>query len=178
MIYAVDTYFEYVAARMASVVNPNRRVVGVMDAMDWPPKTVLMESFYLLLLGERPMIGKEFWSAAIPVEVHTLQWTWIIQGGELTQGKVGRSRGDRYRTNMLMRQEILQGTYPWFCQKQSWGVQGTTPSGVSLVGTPVVPNECIWWNQPTFLNRVDRESGMIFGTATVQVVDMTQEIDT
>jgi len=147
-----------------------------MDAADWPPKQIVMEAFYLLTLGEKPIVGKSFWSAASPVVVHTLQWTWLIQGSDLTSGKIGRNRGDRYRTNMTMREELLKATYPWFTQKQTWTVQGNTPSGIALQGTPVVPSESIWWNQPTFLNRIDRESGLVYGTATLQLTDMTETI--
>ena len=176
MLHAVDSYFEYISNRMATVVNPNRKVVALMDALDWPPKTVLMEAFYLLTLGEKPIIGKSFWSAETTTVVHTLQWTWLIQGTDLTQGKIGRNRGDRYRTNMTMRQELIQASYPWFCQKQKWSVQGDTPSGIALQGTPVDPAEFVWWQKSTFMNRVDRESGLVYGTATLQLVDMTEPV--
>ncbi len=161
---------------MSTIVNPDRKMIGVVDAMDWPPNSVKMESFYLLVLGQKPVIGKSFWSSAIPVVVHTLQWTWMIQGTDLSGNKVGRSRGDRYRTNMTMRQELLKATYPWFCQKQNWTVQGTTPSGLALQGTPVVPSESIWWSPPSFLNRLDTDSGMVYGGATIQLTDMTELI--
>jgi hypothetical protein len=151
-------------------------MVGIVDAMDWPPNSVKLESFYLLVLGQKPVIGKSFWSAAIPVVVHTLQWTWMIVGSDLVSGKVGRSRGDRYRTNLTMRQELLKATYPWFCQKQSWAVQGNTPSGLALQGTPVVPSEYVWWSPLTFLNRLDKDSGVVYGAATVQLTDMTEMI--
>lgn len=176
MLNAVDTYFEYVSNRMATIVNPQRKVVGVSDAMDWPPKNILFDSFYLLVLGQKPVVGKSFWSASVPVLVHTLQWTWMIQGTDLSGNIVGRSRGDRYRVNMTMRQEILKATYPWFCQKQSWQVTGGTPAGLALKGTPVVPSESIWWTPPTFLNRVDSDPGIIYGSATVQLTDMTETI--
>jgi hypothetical protein len=175
MIEAVDSFFEYVSSRMATI-NPKRQVVMVMDASDWPPKNIVMEAFYLLTLDEKPIIGKSFWSATIPVVMHTLQWTWIVQGADLTQGKIGRNRGDRYRTAFTMKGELLKAMYPWFCLKQSWAAVGTTPSGVVLQGTPTNPQESIWWNQPTFLNRTDRESGIVTGTATVQLGDMTEAI--
>ena len=176
MLYALDTYFEYVANRMANVVNPNRKVVAIMDAADWPSKQILMESFYLLVLGQKPIQDKSFWSSEISVYAHTLQWTWLIQGADLTQGKIGRNRGDRYRTNMTMREELIKATYPWFTGKQKWSVVGNTPSGIALEGTLVTPAESIWWTKPTFLNRVDRESGIVYGTGTVQVVDMTETV--
>ena len=178
MLDAIDSYFEYVAGRMATI-NPARKMVGVQDAMDWPPKStesIAMESFYLLTLGQRPLIGKSFWSSTIPVLEHTLQWTWLIAGSDLVPGKIGRNRGDRYRTNMTMREELLKATYPWFAQKQNWSVVGNTPSGVALKGTPVVPSEYVWWTPPAFLNRIDRGSGVVYGAATVKLMAMEQEI--
>lgn len=176
MLPAIDSYFEYVSDRMATVVNPNRKIVGLMDAMDWPPKNILMEAFYLLTLGEKPIIGKSFWSSSITTVVHTLQWTWIILGTDLTTGKIGRNRGDRYRVNMRMRQELITANYPWFCQKARWSVQGDTPSGVVLTSDPVDPPEFVWWQKSQFMNRIDRESGTVYGTATVNLVDMTEAV--
>jgi hypothetical protein len=172
VLNGIDTYFEYVSNRMATIVNPQRKMVGVMDAMDWPPKNVLLEAFYLLTLGEKPLVDADFWSATITTVVHTVQWTWLITGSDLTSGKVGRSRGDRYRTNMQMRDELTHATYPWFAQKNEFSVLGTTPTGLALQATPVVPNEDIWWTSLTFLNKIDRESGLVYGAATVQITDM------
>lgn len=171
MLDVVDSYFEYVAGRMVTI-NPIRQMVGVSDAMDWPVKNVVLEAFYLLVLGQRAAGSKAFWSPTVSVFTHALQWTWIIAGTDLTQGKVGRSRGDRYRTNMTMREELVNATYPWFAQKQTWAVIGSTPAGLALQGTPVVPSEQIWWTPPTFQNRVDEKSGLIYGSATVQVTAM------
>ena len=177
MLDAVDSYFQYVAERMATI-NPDRQMVGVVDAMDWPPKNVdlILSGFYLMTLGQRPLTSKSFWSAAIPVVSHTLQWTWIIAGSDLTSGRVGRSRGDRYRTNMTMREELLKATYPWWTEKKEWSVVGNTPSGLALDSESLSPVEFVWWTPPTFLNRMDREAGVIYGAATVQLVEMTEEI--
>jgi hypothetical protein len=176
MLAAIDSYFEYMAAGIKQV-NPARQVVGISDAMDWPPKNVIMNAFYLLILGERGITGKSFWSSAIPVIVHTLQWTWIIQGSDLTKGTIGRSRGDRYRTNITMREELLKATFQaWFTEKLDWSVVGNTPAGLALESNPKTPAEYFWWTSLTFLNRLDRDSGVVYGAATVQVTDMTQEI--
>jgi hypothetical protein len=172
MLNGIDTYWEYVSDRMTTVVNPDRQMIGVMDAMDWPPKNVVPEAFYLLVLGERPVTNKSFWSPTITTVVHTVQWTWLIIGTDLTQGKVGRSRGDRYRTNMIMRDELTHATYPWYAQKNEYSVVGNTPSGLALKATPVEPTEDIWWTPLTFLNRIDRDTGVVYGAATVQITDM------
>lgn len=175
MLQAVDSYFEYVRNRMLTV-NPARKVVGVSDAMDWPSDVAIMNAFYLLTMGEKPITGKSFWSAAVPVVVHSLQWVWLIQGSDLTEGKVGRSRADRYRTNMTMRQELLKANYAWWGEKSNFSVIENTPSGPALQSTPMDPVENVWWTPLTFLNRLDRESGVIYGAASTQLTDMTETI--
>lgn len=172
MIDAIDSYFQILEKGILQA-NPNRKVIGVMDAMDWPPKNVQLEAFYLLLLGARGVSNKGFWSAANPTYVHSLQWTWIVAGSDLTQGKIGRSRGDRYRTNMIMRDELVVATQSaWWAEKLKYSVVGNTPSGVALQSTELNPSEFIWWTPYTFLNRIDRESGLIYGAASVQITDM------
>jgi hypothetical protein len=169
---AIDSYFQIIEAGILKA-NPNRKVIGVMDAMDWPPKQIQLESFYLLVLGSRGVTSKSFWSSANPTLVHTLQWTWIVAGSDLTSGKIGRSRGDRYRTNMIMRDELIvatQGT--WWTEKLNWSVTGNTPSGIALQSVELNPPEFLWWTPLVFLNRQDREAGVIYGAATVQVTDI------
>lgn len=152
--------------------------MGIVDAMDWPPKATPanMNAFYLLILGQKPLTSKDFWSPTVPVIVHTLQWTWMIQGSDLIQGKVGRSRGDRYRTNMLMREELLKANYPWWCEKQESTVQGNTPSGLALSQQPLNPVEQLWWTTLTFLNRLDMDSGTVYGAASIQLTEMSETI--
>ena len=154
-------------------INSARKIVGIMDAMDWPPKNVQNEAFYLLLLGARGITTKGFWSSAQPTLVHTVQWTWIVAGSDLTQGKIGRSRGDRYRTNMKMRDELITSTRgAWWTEKLMWSVVGNTPSGVALKSNELNPTEFIWFTPFVFLNRQDREAGLIYGAASVQITDM------
>lgn len=172
MIDAIDSYFQIIQQGI-NVANPNRKVIGVIDAMDWPPKNVILEAFYLLVLGARGINGKSMWSSAVPSFVHTLQWVWVIQGSDLTSGKVGRSRGDRYRTNITMRDELVVATQQaWWTEKLQWSVQGNTPSGLALQSASLNPKEYLWWSPLTFLNRQDRESGTIYGAAQVQVTDI------
>lgn len=172
IIDAIDTYFSYVANRMNTIVNPQRQMIGCSDAMDWPPKNVIPEACYLLYLGARPITGKSFWSVEITTVVHTVQWVWLIIGADLTQGKIGRNRGDKYRTNMQMRDELTHATYPWFTMKNSYSVLGSTPTGLALQATPVSPVEDIWWTSLTFLNRIDQTSGVVYGAASAQITDM------
>lgn len=176
MLAAIDSYFEFMQAGI-QLANPGRKIIGISDAMDWPPKNIIFEAFYLLVIGQRGLSNKSFASSAIPVIVHTLQWVWLVAGSDLTQGKIGRSRGDRYRTNIMMREELLKATQSfWFTEKLAWSIKGNTPSGIALESSPKSPVEFVWWTPLTFLNRVDREAGVIYGAATVQITDMTQEL--
>lgn len=172
MLDAMDSYFEYMLTGIRAV-NPNRKVIGIVDAMDWPPKDIQMEAFYLLLLGARGITGKGFWSPTNPTYVHSVQWVWLVAGSDLTQGKIGRSRGDRYRTNLMMRDELIVATLgAWWTEKMDWQVVGNTPSGVALKSKSKNPSEFIWWTPLVFLNRQDREAGVIYGAASVQITDM------
>lgn len=174
MIDAVDSYWRHAVERMQTI-NPSRQMLGVMDAQDWPPKEVRFESFYLLVLGEPPL-GRSFASAAIPVVSHELQWVWMILGTDLTRGKVGRGRGDRYRTDMEMKSELLNANFPMFAEKKEWSISGGSAAAIQLTGTPVTPSESIWWSPLVFTRRTDQESGSIYGAASVSLVDMTEQI--
>ncbi|SRR6266566_3508218 len=167
---AIDSYFEYVTARML-VINSARQMVGISDASDWPPKQVVMEAFYLLVVGERTA-SSSFWSPAVPVVTDLLQWQWLIAGTDLTKGQVGRSRGDRYRTNTTMRSELRKASWPWWAPKKSWAVIGNTPSGLALQGTAVSPAEQIWFGPLSFTSRVDKVSGSVYGVAAVNLSSM------
>src|SRR5262245_58732789 len=114
MIEGVDTFEEHFRSRVQAT-NPARKVMGMMDAQDWPPENVELESFYLLSLGENP--SAEAQSSVMPVYIHTIQITWIITGSDLIASNRGRNRGDRYRTNLQMKKEILNGLYPYFADK-------------------------------------------------------------
>ena len=170
MISAIDSHYLAVKARVQTL-NPNRQVVGVMDAMDWPPLDVKMEALYCLALGEVPL-GKQAYSASIPVVVHTVQWTWLIAGTDIQKGFQIRSRGDRYRTNYAIEKELENGLFPGFAQKMSVGVDGDG----NLVSTPVDPVEYIVWSPASFVKKSDKASGLLYGTCTVRITNMTDVI--
>lgn len=170
MIEALDSHYLHVKNRVQSM-NPNRKVLGIMDAMDWPSQVVDFEALYCLSLGEVP-IDKQGDSATIPIVIHTVQWTWMILGTNVQAGVQIRSRGDKYRTNYAIEQEVLFGTYPRFTQKMSVSVD----SDGNLVVNPVVPTEFILWSPVSFGKKSDKSSGLIYGTATVRITNMTDAI--
>lgn len=171
---SVDSHFRWVLSRMVTI-NPARQVFGIMNAQDWPPQQVRFESFYLLSLGEQP-IGKSFDSASIPVLSHLLQWLWMVQGTDLKTGVVGRNRGDRYRIDAEMKGELLKALYPRFCQKQKWVLSGNSLNNLAVQPTPLDPVEYVWWDTPTFHRSMDKESGLVYGSAAVNMTNMSDFI--
>ena|ERR1700751_1350233 len=166
---AVDSHYEYVKGRILTV-NPNRVVAGLLSAQDWPSKPLKFDAFYLLVLGEMPL-GRQWYSASVPVKFHQVQWVWINKGTELTQGIRQANRGDKYRVMQAMKGELLNGLFPNFTQKFSWSlVNGVWTSA------PLNPVEFILWNPVEFHEKIDKESGMMYGSGAVRVVDMTDVI--
>jgi hypothetical protein len=174
---AVDSFYEYVKGRILTL-NPARQIFGIMDAADWPPKSIEFSAFYLLTTSDVAVGSRNTDSAAIPVMAHNVQWVWMILGTDLTTGTSGRNRGDKYRTNMQMKTEILNGLYPGFCQKFTYASAG----GGALAPTPSAPNgpgstEFISWpHRPKFMTQVNKDASTLFSTAAVSVTDFTDQI--
>lgn len=167
---AIDSHYLAVKARVLNI-NATRVFAGVMSSQDWPPKDVQLEAFYLLVMGEVPL-GRQAYSASIPVKVHTVQWSWLIVGMDIQKGIQLRNRGDRYRTHFTMKGELENGVFPGFAQKQNVVVNN---SG-QLVAVPIVPTEYIVWSPVSFVDRNEKASGVTYGLGTVRITDMTDAI--
>lgn len=135
----IDSHFMYVQGRVKAL-NPNRKFIGVMDALDWPPDRVEMESFYLLTFRESP-IGKTGYSPSQPITRVSLTWAAVIIGSDVASGQTGSNRGDRYRTKEQMLEELRHGVFPLFAEAKQWSVS----AGGGLVGTSLSPASMMWW---------------------------------
>lgn len=169
-IDAIYTFYEFVKGRV-QVQNPNRLVKGLLAAQDWPPKEVKLEAFYLLDLGESP-IGRQGYSQTIPIKFHQVQWVWIIKGTSLQQGVRAANRGDRFVTMQQMKGELINGLYPGYTDKMTWALDG---NGV-FVGTELVPPEQITWNPVELHEKLDKDSGVMYGSGAVRIANMTDAI--
>jgi hypothetical protein len=167
---AVDSYFKFVKARIVAK-NPKRTVMGVIEANAWPPKNVQAEAFYLLLLGEMPTSG----TATSIGFSHLTQWVWTIEGADLPQDQVGNNRGSRYQSNYQMKSELINGLYPYFCDKNVYTPQ---VQGNKLVAVPTVqPQDSIWWSRPRFMpTRFEKQEGIIYGACQVTVGEFADVI--
>lgn len=173
---AIDSYFKYVKGRIVAS-NSNRMVPGIIEANAWPPLEVDNEAFYLLLLSENP--SSNFGTVSSRGFVHLVQWTWVVIGNDLPQtsqssSQVGRNRGNRYRNNAKLKQELLNASFPNFCDKNTYTPQ---QQGNILVSVPTPIGEKIWWSAPRFLpTKLIEQSGVIYGAAQVFVSEFSDLI--
>jgi hypothetical protein len=168
-----DSLYQYVKARIEAI-NPTRVFSGIVEAADWPPKELKDQTYYLVINSLDPNRGQgpgtNSWTAPLYGEI--AQWTWPIIGTDIAADTLATNRGDRYRINFQMIQELLQGHYPGFCQKFQYSMNGTL-----LIATPYVPAETIWFTKPRFSTRIERTTGILFGSAAVTITGFSPTIE-
>jgi len=172
------SYYEYVKGRVNAYttrVIPNLTgvVKGLMNAQDWPPKNVVEDAFYLIV-GADTSIGKQGYSASTPIKFHMYTWAWINKGTDVTPTVRQPNRGDRLNTMQVMKGELVNGHYPGFCEKFTWGYNNGgvwTPSP-----EPVV--EYITWKPIEFNEKWSQAggAGVGYGQGTTRVADMLDTI--
>ncbi len=168
---ALDSYYQWVRARIVSY-NQQRVVKGMLNAQDWPPKEVVLNAFYLLVLGEEP-VGKSGFSPAVPIKFHLVQWTWIIKGSDLQPGVQAANRGDRYRTMQAMKYELTYGMFPNYAPKQTWALVGSKWTPTPL---PATQEQAITWTPVSFHETYPKDSGIAYGTGSTRIQDIQQPI--
>ena len=176
---AVDSHYQYVRARIIAQ-NSNRVFGGILTAQDWPSKPIKFDAFYLLVLGESS-VGRQGYSGTVPIKFHTLQWVWITKGTDLIQGIKAANRGDKYRIVQQMKQELQNAFSPNFTEKLSWALVATgqpAPNDAKWTGTSKDPKEFIWWTPVEFHEKVDKDSGVMYGSANTRIQDMMDAITT
>jgi hypothetical protein len=175
---AVDSFYQYWRARINAVtkrtvlgLKAGNVVAGMLDAQDWPNKNVKFDAFYLLNVGDVP-IGRDGYSTYIPILLRQVQWVWINKGQELVQGIRQASRGTRFRTLEAMKGELLYASAPGYAPKLSWAEDNND----NWTGTPLNPPEVIEWKPLEFHSKLDKATGVIYGSAMTRLVDMSDAI--
>lgn len=158
-----DSHYQYVKDRVVGI-NPARAFGGIVQARAWPLKEVQFETFYMLVgkLDPMPMNGYNSWFA--PGYSEAFRWIWQIKGTDIN-ANVAANRGDRYRTNSQMVQEILQGMYPGFCEKKTWSVVPDVDNNPILTATSFFPAEYVWWAKPSFPDSYNSQTSVLTGSA-------------
>jgi hypothetical protein len=162
----IDSYYRYVRSRIIAI-NNGRIFKGVVDANDWPRKDAVLNSYYLLM----PLNKAGGGTPTSRAYTFQIEWVWMVQGPDIAEGTQGPNRS-KYRLNEGMRTEIANGHYPQYCEKLEWSLDANN----NLVGVPFYPAESIWWSAPSFRNKTDKTTGILFGSATVMLTSFSPAI--
>lgn len=173
MVDFTDSHYNYVRTRILAV-NKERKFGGIVEARDWPLKETIPGAYYFLINSAPPNKGQgpgtNSWSS--PLYGIQVQWAWTIIGTDIPQNSLMSNRGDRYRKNFAMIQEILQGFYPGFSEKLQFSM-----NGLELVSTSYIPKEMVWWTKPRFTDRIDLNTGILFGSAIATLTAFSPDIN-
>jgi hypothetical protein len=172
----IDSYYLFVQQQMAAIgaqayvngVTVPQPFAGVVFARDWPLTEIAESALHLVIISANAVGG----SVNQTIYEFVCQWNWLLIGTNLTYGQVGANRGDRYRTNLQIMNNLRQAHYPGFCQKQS--ITGVNQNTQALTQTPsssTVPYasnpyntvESIWWTKLRFPFKQDQQSGVVYG---------------
>lgn len=167
---AIDSFYQAAKARLVATASPYP-AKGLLEAQDWPNKNALSNVFYLLTLDDRA-VGRQMYSATVPVKFHLVQWVWIITGTDLQSGQRAENRGDRFRVGQAMKDALTNALYPNFTEKKTWALD----SGGTWIGTSLIPPEYITWSPVEFAPKSSQESGVIYGAASVRIWNMLDSI--
>lgn len=177
IISALDTYYHYIRQRMidltATVLINGSQVAqpmgGISNAQDWPQVSVEEGQLQLLLLTQQPT---QRGTQAVLEYVYFVQWVWILIGQDIQASQQAFNRGDRYRADQQIIQNLRNAHYPGFCNKSdftvdSLGVVTRTPA------TTQVPNnnfEAVRWTMPVMRPKLDtHNTGMQYNAAAVEL---------
>jgi hypothetical protein len=169
-----DSLYFYVRSRIIAI-NANRKFGGIISALDWPLKEAQIGSFYMMATTLEPVrtssYGGNSWSG--PMYTERIQWVWQLIGTDIQQGNRMANRGDRYRLHYQMIQELLSGIYPGYCEIKQFAASDNTqlPEPVSYS-----PKEFIRMSKPSFGERIDTSTGILFGSATMQLSSFSPAI--
>lgn len=168
LVSTLDTYYNQVVTQMQNV-SPTQAFGGITNARDWPLTPLIFGALYLLVGAKLATGGTD---AQVLYE-YQCQWTWLLVGTDIQANQVAENRGDRYRTNAAIEDNLRQANFPRWCNKQSASVNASTGAvtftGVSSV-TPSSSTEQIYWTKINFATRFDNEkSGVVYGVGAVKI---------
>lgn len=174
-IDVVDSYYQWVKGRV-KILNSQRVFGGIVQARDWPFKEASTGQYYLLIEKDAPSPRIASWHS--PVYTFSVRWAWLVMGTDLAPTDEAANRGDKYRINVPMQQEILNGCWPGFCEKQLWSITPDPNTNLPVLNSQsYVPSEKLWWTKPVFSEKVDANTGILFSYAQVNISAFAPAID-
>lgn len=164
---AIDTFYQWVLAAVQAVM-PSQGFGGIVEARDWPPKTMAPAVPYLATLRDIPTKSPHQ-SFYAPMISDILEWRWALIGDNIPPNAQAANRGDKYRQNVALMGLLLSAHNPGYAPMQQWSVAPDANNNPVKVGTPYDPPEYLWWTIPEFTRKVDRQTGMVYTAGQVQV---------
>jgi hypothetical protein len=172
----IDTYLQYVMQQMVVIgaqVTINGQSVaqpfgGITQARDWPQTPVNEGSLYLLVLDQVPHGG----TASQRGYEYFLQWAWMLIGQDVQSTQQAANRGDRYRQNLVIEENLRQANYPGFCQKKDLVADSQGNLGFAASYSILPPNayEPLYWTELRFKPKDDAaQSGVLYGAAAIEL---------
>ncbi len=178
LVSIFDSYVSYVAKRLLTLnarVSLNGSLVaqpfgGIVTVQDWPQSQVSEGALYLVTQRMVPT-GKSKTQRSYTCFA---QWTWLLIGTDIPADAQAENRGDRYRSNQQIMQNLKEANYPGFCQKIDYSADPVTGvvSGVAAKSVyPPSAYERIVWDDLDFMPRNDNSpSGVLYYAAGVKIV--------
>jgi hypothetical protein len=167
LIDTLDSFYQWILNNV-SAINSSRKFGGIVDAKDWPPKVIKLEVPYLAILRDSPIRTKPQ-SFYAPLMGDLVEWRWTVEGDNIPANAQASNRGDKYRTNMQIMQELLSAHNPGYAPKQQWNVAADSNNNPVRVGVSYNPPEYFWWTIPSFVRKQDRQSGMLWTVGQVEI---------
>lgn len=171
---AIDSHWVYVTNRIVAQW-PTQPIGSIQEATNWPLQKPTDQAIYLITGPSKP--SRNVNSRQSALMTYSARWAWVALGTDLVQGVQQSSRGDRYRLAANWRSVMEYGLFAGFCQKQQYTVQDNGAGIPILAITTPYAYESVWWSKPTFAETVDRETGIIYGYASVAISTFDPEIN-
>lgn len=177
LISAVDTYFRHMAQRLLTnnaQVAINGAVVSqpigiVSNAQDWPQIKPVEGAVYLLVLDQQP-VQKQMSKVQVYYE-YILQWVWILIGTDIPPDSQAANRGDNYRSNAQIQENLFQANFPGFTQEYDFvgNGDGTVTATPTVTAYPVSPVSIVRWSELRFMPKGNQGAGVVYGAAAVEL---------
>lgn len=179
-ISPIDTYYTFVTQQMATLKATafiNGSLVpqpfgGITNARDWPKTPVLEGALYLLVL---PAVQPYDIAMASQTQVgykYFCQWVWLLYGTDIQANQITQNRGDRYRAEMSIQENLTNANYPGYARKKDFSADnnGNVTAVLSSSVVPTNPLEMVTWTKLRFMPRPDEASGVVYGAASVEIL--------
>jgi len=189
LISILDTYYSFIKSQMSLLgatitvsINGQPTPIaqpfgGVVNAADWPQQPLVNPvtpegTLFLLVINAVEVPSREVSTESQTLYQFQCQWVWVLLGSDIQNGQQGMNRGDRYRTNLQIIDNLNQSHFPGFTQQKDYAVdsEGNVTSQFSTTPYPANPIEIVRWSNLRFMPKSENQkTGLVYGAAQVDI---------